>query len=334
MLWDKVVGRGLREQAADEGKEMLEHVVIQQDERESRKRKWQAGRGGYCMENNCFFGTILRSIGFDVYSVGARVKSPDGYGGWSHMVNLVTIHPRIYHVDIGFGGGGPTHPLPLLDPNPATNNHLTVGTQTSYPYLASPHTPTNTHIRLVHRSLTEDEAPTARKQGDTTQALWVYEMRKGNSSAVLSGGGAGTEGAATSKDQEQEGVWEPQYAFSTLEFLPQDFEIMNLYTSTSPRIWFTQKIVCTRFLLEGEDGSCLPDEIGDKDEKRLVDGKIVGQMILNQDVVKRRIGDRSDVVEEGKTEEERVRALRKWFGIRLTEGEKKGIRGLVSQLSG
>jgi len=250
------------------------------------------------------------------------------------MVNLVTIHARIYHVDIGFGGGGPTHPLPLLDPNPTTNNHFTVGAQTGYPYLASPHTPTNTHIRLIHRALTEDEASTARKQDDSTQALWVYEMRKGNSSAVLSGGGAGTEGSATSKDQEQEGVWEAQYAFSTLEFLPQDFEIMNLYTSTSPRIWFTQKIVCTRFLLEGENGSCLPNETGDEKEKQLVDGKIVGQMILNQDVVKRRIGDRSEVVEEVKTEEDRVQALRKWFGIRLTEGEKRGIRGMVSQLSG
>lgn len=82
VLWDKVVGRGLREQAADEGKETLGHVVIQAGEREDEKREWQGGRGGYCMENNCFFGTILRSIGFDVYSAGARVKSPDGYGGW------------------------------------------------------------------------------------------------------------------------------------------------------------------------------------------------------------------------------------------------------------
>jgi len=89
VLWEKMVGRGLAEQATDERKG---HVVIAEDGRESKevsgtdnsdtRRKWQAGRGGYCMENNCFFGTILRSIGFDVYSAGARVKSPDGYGGW------------------------------------------------------------------------------------------------------------------------------------------------------------------------------------------------------------------------------------------------------------
>ena len=32
------------------------------------------GRGGRCMETNCLFGTVLRSLGFDVYSAGARVN--------------------------------------------------------------------------------------------------------------------------------------------------------------------------------------------------------------------------------------------------------------------
>lgn len=32
------------------------------------------GRGGRCMEVNCLFGTVLRSLGFDVYSAGARVN--------------------------------------------------------------------------------------------------------------------------------------------------------------------------------------------------------------------------------------------------------------------
>ena len=43
------------------------------------------GRGGYCMENNCFFGTVLRSVGFDVYSAGARVNDggrEEAYTGW------------------------------------------------------------------------------------------------------------------------------------------------------------------------------------------------------------------------------------------------------------
>jgi arylamine N-acetyltransferase len=39
-------------------------------------------RGGYCMEVNCFFGTVLRSLGFTVTNVGGRVNGPNGYGGW------------------------------------------------------------------------------------------------------------------------------------------------------------------------------------------------------------------------------------------------------------
>lgn len=155
-------------------------------------------------------------------------------------------------------------------------------------------------------------------------------MRKGNSDAVVSGGGAGAEG---SQAKSGDGAWEPQYCFSTLEFMPQDYEVMNLYTSTSPRLFFTQKLVCTRFLLEGEDGNCLPGVApADEDEARLVDAKIVGQIILNENVVKRRIGDRSEVVEECQTEQDRAKALEKWFGIRLTVGEKRGIRGMVSEL--
>jgi arylamine N-acetyltransferase len=40
------------------------------------------GRGGYCMEVSAFFGTVLRSLGFRLYSAGARVKGPSGYKGW------------------------------------------------------------------------------------------------------------------------------------------------------------------------------------------------------------------------------------------------------------
>ena len=40
------------------------------------------GRGGYCMENNKFFGTILRTMGFEIVPIGARVLLSGGSGGW------------------------------------------------------------------------------------------------------------------------------------------------------------------------------------------------------------------------------------------------------------
>jgi arylamine N-acetyltransferase len=38
--------------------------------------------GGYCMEINAFFGDVLRSLGFTVFSTGGRVKSGKEYLGW------------------------------------------------------------------------------------------------------------------------------------------------------------------------------------------------------------------------------------------------------------
>jgi arylamine N-acetyltransferase len=38
--------------------------------------------GGYCMEINAFFGIVLRSLGFTVFSTGGRVKPDKEYLGW------------------------------------------------------------------------------------------------------------------------------------------------------------------------------------------------------------------------------------------------------------
>lgn len=324
-LFDKIVGRGMRE--------------AQADKTTSTTRRRKGGRGGYCMENNCFFGTILRSLGFDIYSVGARVYGSGSYNGWSHMVNLVTIGMRKYQVDIGFGGGGPPHPMPLLDSNPATNSRTTAGAQVEYPYLSSPTTKSTAKIRTVHRLLDDPNcSPQVKSRSEVmargekvdserSQLMWVYEVK-----------------------HEEDGEWQPNYAFTETEFLPQDFEMMNFYTSKSPRIFFTFKIVMVRYLLEGDDGSCVgeddhaksgsgPNGSGELDwegklDKQLVEKKIVGQIILNGSVVKRRIGSKTETLEELKTEDDRCKALEKWFGIVLTSGERRGIRGMVTELSG
>lgn len=40
-------------------------------------------RGGYCMENNLFFATVLRTLGFEVIATGARVGSS---GWWAILI--------------------------------------------------------------------------------------------------------------------------------------------------------------------------------------------------------------------------------------------------------
>jgi arylamine N-acetyltransferase len=240
------------------------------------------------------------------------------------MVNLVTIANTKYHVDIGFGGGGPPFPLPLSDPNPETNTRFTASPQLSFPCLPTQSSSTSsnapnparskhTTIRLIHRTLRDE--PSATRPSDPAQALWVYEMRV-----------AGSE------------EWTPRYAFTETEFLPSDFEVMNHYTSTSSKIWFTKKIVCVRYLLDGDDGDLAKLEEGEEDkgkeDEEGVEKGIVGQIMLDGNVVKRRIGEESEVLEELRSEEERVRALERWFGIVLSQEEREGIRGMVTELKG
>ena len=46
--------------------------------------------------------------------------------------------------------------------------------------------------------------------------------------------------------------WVPIYMFTETEFSPQDFEIANYWTSSSPRVWFTYQVVCMRMLAARE----------------------------------------------------------------------------------
>ncbi|KAK3350334.1 hypothetical protein B0T25DRAFT_550311 [Lasiosphaeria hispida] len=73
----------------------------------------EQGRGGYCMEVNTFFATMLRTLGYTVISSAGRVNVDGTYIGWNHMVNLVTIDNTRYLVDVGFGSNGPNIPIAL-----------------------------------------------------------------------------------------------------------------------------------------------------------------------------------------------------------------------------
>ena len=231
------------------------------------------------------------------------------------MVNLVKIADITYAVDIGFGGGGPTRPLPLCDPTKSRAERDLFETQVRSLYEGS-----DTNVSLMHRSLFDE--PSARRGDDfPAQALWVYEVNKNES-----------------RDANDKPIWKAQYAFTETEFLPADFEMMSYYTSTSPRMWFTYRIVCARYLLEGDNGrlDSPPDEqrVSSVRFPALVDRQITGQISLDGEVVKRRTGNAIEVVEVCKTEAERVKVLEKWFGIRLTAEEQAGITGLVTELHG
>ena len=108
--------------------------------------------------------------------------------------------------------------------------------------------------------------------------------------------------------------WLPMYCFTELEFLPQDYETINFQTSQSRTSWFTYKIVVVKKILE--------------------EGEVVGTLMLVGGDLKRRVKGRTEELKVCKIEEDRVQALEEWFGIKLGDDERAGIRGMVTELRG
>ena len=241
--------------------------------------------GGYCMENNTYFSTVLRSLGFECYVSGARISgaesgatgpAADGFGGWSHEVIIVTIGSQKYLVDVGFGAHGAIEPV-LLEEG-ATAKGVPGVTQ-----------------RLVQRKLAPFTAG---------QVMWLVEVNISKED----------EPAADSEDA----VWRPAYCFSEQEWLPQDFEIMNYRTSHDPRSMFTYRILVTKTILNDSGDSA------------------VGQLTLVGDEATRRMGGKGDkeILRKCKSEHDRVDALERWFGMKLTPEEVAGIRSRVTEIKG
>jgi len=174
------------------------------------------------MENNNFFGTALRSLGYEVRDIGSRVaramspypevrkNQPYTYDGWNHMLTLVNLDGEWYVVDVGMGSMGPNVPYPMLHGFETTS--------------IAPR-----RIRLQRRGIEESYA----SKPTTSPKLWCYDV-------------------CHNPAEEGENIWTPTYAFSETEFLPQDYEVMSWFTSTNPRSFFTRYVTCTKMILDEE----------------------------------------------------------------------------------
>lgn len=127
---------------------------------------------------------------------------------------------------------------------------------------------------------------------DQTQKVWIYRARN-----------------------DPQSPWLPQYSFSEVEFLFEDFAMMNFFTSKSRSILFTQKLACTRVILD--DQGLEP----------------IGVYILAGREVKRVLRGKTEVIQALDTEEDRVGALEEYFNLHFYGHELEGIRGLPSQIN-
>jgi N-hydroxyarylamine O-acetyltransferase len=90
-----------------------EHISLDLDD--ISKKIVERGLGGYCFEHNKLTFELLKSLGYDVKLVMARVlNNQDKDAPRTHRVTLLTLDGVVYLVDTGFGGYGPIAPLVLL----------------------------------------------------------------------------------------------------------------------------------------------------------------------------------------------------------------------------
>jgi N-hydroxyarylamine O-acetyltransferase len=72
-------------------------------------------RGGYCHELNSLFRLALKSLGFTLRVVMARVLyGRTDIGARTHQVLIVTLSGQDWLADVGFGGPGLRLPLPMI----------------------------------------------------------------------------------------------------------------------------------------------------------------------------------------------------------------------------
>lgn len=73
-------------------------------------------RGGYCFEQNLLLATTLKRVGFRVTRLAARVWYRTTHRlPRTHMLLRVDLPDGPMVADVGFGGSGLLHPLPLRD---------------------------------------------------------------------------------------------------------------------------------------------------------------------------------------------------------------------------
>ncbi|KAJ5949268.1 hypothetical protein N7454_000852 [Penicillium verhagenii] len=248
---------------------------------------------GYCMESTGLFMHVLSSLGFFVYATGGRVSRAVALGSkdsrylpFNHMVLIVMIEGKKYLVSPFLNYSAPfTHVTgaDYLQVDVGFGNNCAVAPLLLQEGETAPHIGNNSEMRLIKDTLDEFV--------NKAQKVWIYQTRYSPTSD-----------------------WVPSFCFSDVEFLPQDFEMMNVNVSTSRTSWFTQAVVCVLMIMDQSEEN------------------IIGQYVMSGKELKKRVHGESQMLQILQNEDDRVKALAKYFGISLRQNEIQGIQGLSSEL--
>ncbi|WZH48414.1 arylamine N-acetyltransferase 2 [Fusarium acuminatum] len=147
-------------------------------------------------------------------------------------------------------------------------------------------------VRLIHEHI-----PKQRARGPK---LWIYQYRN-------------------RIDQD----WNSYYSFSELEFFQEDFEVQNWWTAA--KTLHRHTVLVVRFLRQGQ-ATEYSQATGGKTDKDADAITVVGKIMLVNDVIKVNFGGKTQTISKLESEEERLDALKVYFGISLTPQEADAIR--------
>ena len=261
------------------------------------------GRGGYCLESTLLFQAVLSSLGFDVYATGCRIRYRQNgvpsrpYSGLVHAMLIITF--------------------------PSSSNESSASREpTKYVCDVAfggdgPTAPLPLQDGLITRNLGSQEVryifstlhQLPKRPYSEPSKFWIYQYRN---------------------HPEQE--WRSFYCFQEVEFLKGDFDVMNLYTGPNGPTFQTTTVLVVKFLKDGEDTAGIYHSLHVRaGEDMRQSSRVTGKLMLVNEKIKRNMGGKTEVVEECVNEKQRILALSKWFGIRLTNEEEEGILGKVTE---
>lgn len=210
-------------------------------------------------------------------------------------------------VDVGYGKGGSFSPVPL--------DRAAAERDGGLEFEPVP----GTRGRLQYKRL---EA-----HSDPAQRIWVYSTLRSPGTTV-----------AEDEKEEREGqgpMWRPRYCFSELEYFPADYEVMNYHTMTHSDSYFVRTVLAVRTILQEEPRGGDADAGGGYGQS--VSGGSVrprakGTIVLHKDEVKQTVYGKSVLLERLSSEEQRIRALEKHFGLVVSPEQAACIKGRQSEI--
>ncbi|TLS22479.1 uncharacterized protein PpBr36_10044 [Pyricularia pennisetigena] len=113
--------------------------------------------------------------------------------------------------------------------------------------------------------------------------------------------------------------WRERYSFMDAEFFPEDYDVFNFHTMMHPTSFFLNNVMAVRTVPEGEvDGDFGLPCRGDCAAK--------GTWVLFNDKIKRIIAGKEEVVEKLQSEDQRIKGLDKYFGIKVSPEQAAAMK--------